>query len=139
MDELLYQKEVFKIPGLGMQVRRELGKGYDGVIFTRTGPRGLSATSMPWPMPAKRHTQSPAKPSSCRRRLSLTLHCWTRFLLKRRPPDKWTECQMKQVLNYLPASKLQLGLLVNFREDSLSWKPVVPSKGAAQRPPGWRK
>ena len=32
---------------------------------------------------------------------------------------------VKQVLNYLAASKLKLGLLVNFGEDSLSYKRVV--------------
>jgi GxxExxY protein len=32
---------------------------------------------------------------------------------------------VKQVLNYLAASKLELGLLVNFGEDSLAYKRVV--------------
>jgi len=32
---------------------------------------------------------------------------------------------VKQTLNYLAASKLRLGLLVNFGEDSLTYKRVV--------------
>jgi GxxExxY protein len=32
---------------------------------------------------------------------------------------------VKQVLNYLAASKLRLGLLVNFGADSLEWKRIV--------------
>jgi GxxExxY protein len=39
-----------------------------------------------------------------------------------------TEAHFKQVLNYLAASKLELGLLVNFGSDSLEWKRVVLSK-----------
>jgi GxxExxY protein len=36
-----------------------------------------------------------------------------------------TDSHVKQTLNYLAASKLNLGLLVNFGEDSLAYKRVV--------------
>jgi GxxExxY protein len=39
--------------------------------------------------------------------------------------EKVTDSHIKQVLNYLAASKLRLGLLVNFGGDSLEWKRVV--------------
>jgi hypothetical protein len=39
-----------------------------------------------------------------------------------------TDAHVKQVLNYLAASKLELGLLVNFGADSLEWKRVVLSQ-----------
>ncbi len=39
--------------------------------------------------------------------------------------EKLSSSQVKQTLNYLTASKLKLGLLVNFGEDSLSYKRVV--------------
>ena len=36
-----------------------------------------------------------------------------------------TDSHLKQTLNYLAASRLKLGLLVNFGEDSLVWKRVI--------------
>jgi GxxExxY protein len=39
-----------------------------------------------------------------------------------------TEAHVKQVLNYLAISKLELGLVVNFGADSLEWKRVVLSR-----------
>lgn len=36
-----------------------------------------------------------------------------------------TNSHIKQTLNYLAASKLRLGFLVNFGEDSLSYKRVI--------------
>ena len=39
--------------------------------------------------------------------------------------EKLTDSYIKQVLNYLAASKLRLGVLVNFGGDSLEWKRVV--------------
>jgi hypothetical protein len=42
--------------------------------------------------------------------------------------ERLTDAHVKQVLNYLAVSKLKLGLLVNFGEDSLAWKRVVLEK-----------
>lgn len=36
-----------------------------------------------------------------------------------------TDSHVKQTLNYLAASKLQLGLLINFGEDSLTYRRIV--------------
>ena len=36
-----------------------------------------------------------------------------------------TDAHVKQVLNYLAASKLRLGLRINFGSDSLEWKRVI--------------
>ena len=39
--------------------------------------------------------------------------------------ESLTKSHIKQTLNYLAASKIKLGLLVNFGEDSLNYKRVV--------------
>jgi GxxExxY protein len=49
------------------------------------------------------------------------------------------EAHVKQTLNYLAASKLKLGLLVNFGEDSLTWRRVVLSKSDDKSPPDLHK
>ena len=48
--------------------------------------------------------------------------------------ERLTDAHLKQVLNYLAVSKLKLGLLVNFGEDSLVWKRVVLEKRSGSRP-----
>ena len=47
------------------------------------------------------------------------------ILFEAKAVEKLTDAHVKQVLNYLAASKLRLGLLVNFGGDSLEWKRVV--------------
>ncbi len=47
------------------------------------------------------------------------------MLFEAKAVEKLTDSHVKQVLNYLAASKLRLGLLVNFGGDSLEWKRVV--------------
>jgi GxxExxY protein len=39
--------------------------------------------------------------------------------------EKPTHSQIKQVLNYLAASRLRIGLLVNFGGDVLEWKGII--------------
>jgi GxxExxY protein len=48
-----------------------------------------------------------------------------KILLEAKAVERLAESHVKQVLNYLAASKLKLGLLVNFGEDSLAYKRVV--------------
>ena len=50
---------------------------------------------------------------------------WDKILLEAKAVEKLTDSHTKQVLNYVAASKLRLGLLVNFGGDSLDWKRVV--------------
>ena len=47
------------------------------------------------------------------------------ILFEGKAAEKLTDAHVKQVLNYLAASKLRLGLLVNFGGDSLEWKRIV--------------
>jgi GxxExxY protein len=53
---------------------------------------------------------------------------WNKILFEAKAVEMLTEAHVKQVLNYLAAAKLALGLLVNFGADSLEWKRVVLSK-----------
>src|SRR5204863_4313572 len=46
---------------------------------------------------------------------------WDKILFEAKAVEKLTDSHVKQVLNYLAASKLRLGLLVNFGGDSLEW------------------
>ena len=50
---------------------------------------------------------------------------WDKILLEAKAVERLADSHTKQVLNYLAASKLRLGLLVNFGGDSLEWKRVV--------------
>ena len=48
-----------------------------------------------------------------------------KIILEAKAIECLTDSHVKQTLNYLAASKLKLGLLVNFGEDSLNYKRVV--------------
>ena len=48
MNELLYKQEVFQLVGLCMEIHRELGKGYDEVIYKDAFVVELSRAGIPF-------------------------------------------------------------------------------------------
>ena len=47
MSELLYKEEVFQLVGLCMEIHRELGKGYDEIIYKDAFAVKLSRAGIP--------------------------------------------------------------------------------------------
>jgi len=67
---------------------------------------------------------------------------WDKILFEAKACECLVEAHIKQVLNYLAASKLKLGLLVNFGENSLTWKRVIRSDTTNTKliePPNFKK
>jgi GxxExxY protein len=106
-----------------MEVHRELGKGYGEVIdkdaleieFNRQ--EVLFARERDFILTYK-NTVLPHK-------YFADFVVMDKIILEAKAIECLTDSHIKQTLNYLAASKLKLGLLVNFGGDSLSFKRVV--------------
>src|ERR1017187_5413271 len=126
MSELLYKDEVFKLVGLCMEIHRELGKGHDEVIYKDALVVELQRGQVPFGRELKYEVTY--KSVVLPHHYYADFVVWDKILFEGKAVEKLTEAHVKQVLNYLAASKLELGLLVNFGGDSLEWKRVVLSK-----------
>jgi GxxExxY protein len=121
--ELLFKEECFQLVGFCMEIHRELGKGHDEVIYKDALVVELSRASIPFSREQKYEVAY--------RGVILPHHYRADFvvsdqiLFEAKAVERLTDAHVKQVLNYLAASKLRLGLLVNFGGDSLEWKRVV--------------
>ena len=123
MDELLYKKEVFQLVGFCMEVHRKLGKGHDEVIYKDALVVELSRAGIPFLR--EKNYEITYKEVILPHYYYADFVVWDKILLEAKAVEKLTDSHIKQVLNYLAASKLRLGLLVNFGGDSLEWKRVV--------------
>src|SRR6266567_3924037 len=95
MSELVYKEEVFQLVGFCMEIHRELGKGHYEITYKEVIlPHYYYADFV----------------------------IWDKILFEAKAVEKLADSHIKQVLNYLAASKLRVGLLVNFGGDSLEWK-----------------
>jgi len=123
MGELIYKAEAFKIIGCCMEVHRELGKGHNEVIYKDA----LEIEFQRQGIPFKREPEF----KLAYKGVILPHHYFADFvvmdkiILEAKAIESLNDSHVKQTLNYLAASKLKLGLLVNFGEDSLTYTRVV--------------
>jgi GxxExxY protein len=123
MSALMYKDEVFQLVGYCMEIHRELGKGHDEVIYKDALVVELSRARVPFSR--EKNYEIVYKEVVLPHFYYADFVVWEKILLEAKAVDKLTEAHLKQVLNYLAASKLQVGLLVNFGSESLEWKRVV--------------
>ena len=123
MTDLLYRDETHQLIGLCMEVHRELGKGHDEVIYKDALVVELSRGSIPFEREKK--FEIAYKGVLLAHPYYADFVIWEKIVFEAKAVEALTDSHVKQVLNYLAASKLRLGLLVNFGADSLEWKRVV--------------
>jgi hypothetical protein len=114
MTEMLYKEEVFSLVGFCMEIHRELGKGHDEIIYKDALTVELERANVPFTRERKYEISYKGV-----------------VLFEAKAVERLTDSHIKQVLNYLAAAKLQLGLLSNFGSDSFEWKRVVLSSRTA--------
>ena len=108
MDDLLYKQEVFQLVGLCMDVHRELGKGHDEIIYKDALVVELSRAGIPFFR--EKNYEITYKGVILPHYYYADFVVWDKILLEAKAAEKLTDSHIKQVLNYLAASKLRLGL-----------------------------
>ena len=123
MSELLYKEEVFQLVGFAWRSHRELGKGHDEVIYKDALVVELTRAGIPFLR--ERNYEITYKGVILPHYYYAGFVACGRILFEAKAIEKLTDSHIKQVLNYLAASKLRIGLLVNFGGDVLEWKRVI--------------
>ena len=123
MSELLYREDTHRLIGLCMEIHRELGKGHDEVIYKDA--LVVEPNRVGVPFARERKYEVNYKGVVLPHFYYADFVISDKILFEVKAAENQTDAHVKQVLNYLAASKLRLGLLVNFGGDSLEWKRVV--------------
>jgi GxxExxY protein len=123
MSELIYKDEAFKIIGCCMEVHRELGKGHDEVIYKDALKIEFKRQGIGFSR--EQEYKLTYKGVILPHNYFADFVVVDKIILEAKAIECLTDSHIKQTLNYLAASKLKLGLLVNFGEDSLNYKRVV--------------
>lgn len=123
MSELLYKEECYRLVGFSMEIHRELGRGLDEVVYKDAMVIELQQAGIPFSREKK--CEISYKKVVLPHHYFADFVIWDKMIFEAKALEKLTDAHVKQVLNYLAAAKLQLGLLVNFGAASLEWKRVI--------------
>jgi len=123
MSELLYREETHRLIGFCMEIHSGLGQRHDEVIYKDALVVELSRADIPFTRENKYEVKHKDVTLPHSNRADFVI--WDKILFEAKAVEQLTDAHVKQVLNYLAASKLRLGLLVNFGADSLEWKRVI--------------
>ncbi|MEO8515028.1 MAG: GxxExxY protein [Ignavibacteria bacterium] len=123
MDKLIYKEESYKTIGCCMEVHKTLGKGFSEIIYKEALEYEFQLNSIPF----TRETPCsvPYKGIVLKKGFNADFIVYEKIVCEIKAIECLTKSDVRQTLNYLAATKLKLGILVNFGEDSLISKRIV--------------
>ncbi len=122
-NKIFYKNESYKIIGICLEVYNILGKGHSEVVYKDALEYEFQQNNIPFSREKQYKIQY--KDIILRHRYFADFVVWDKIILEVKAIEGLTNSNIKQILNYLAASGLKLGLLINFGEDSLIYKRVV--------------
>ena len=123
MEGLVYEDETYEIIGICMDVHKYLGRGHSEVVYKDALEHEFKLAEIDY---------CREKPYKIEYKGVILPHFYVAdfivfdsIILEIKAIEALTRSHTKQTINYLAASKLKVGLLVNFGEDQLKFKRVI--------------
>lgn len=126
MADLIFKDECYAIVGACMEVHRELGPGFLEAIYQEALAIELGIRGIPFEREACLRVHY--KDRLLNKEYFCDFLCYGKIIIECKSVRKLLPDHDAQVFNYLKATKLALGLLVNFGEPSLHYKRIVCSQ-----------
>jgi GxxExxY protein len=124
MAELLYRDEVYTIIGAAMEVYNHLGPGFSEAIYQEA--MELETELRKIPNQPQKDTFILYKGRRLKQFYKPDFPCYDKIIVELKALDRLTSREDAQLLNYLKATRMPVGLLINFgAEKDLEWKRMV--------------
>lgn len=124
MAELLFKDEVYTIIGAAMEVYNQLGPGFGEAIYQDAIE--IEVESRKIPNNPQQDIFVYYKGQKLKSFYKPDLICYEKIVVELKALDRLTSREEAQLLNYLKATGLPVGLLINFGADkNLEWKRMV--------------
>jgi GxxExxY protein len=116
-------ERTYAIIGAAMEVHKHLGKGFLELVYQEAMMLELAARNIPF----TRETQLPIfyKGQKLPTVYRADFICYENIIVELKAIDKLSSVETAQILNYLKATSLPVGLLLNFGGQSLEYKRFV--------------
>ena len=127
MSEILFKQEVFQIIGGCFAVYNDKGHGFLEPVYQDCMEIELEHLSIPFD--AQRELALSYRRRTLRRTYIPDFLCYDKIIVELKAVKEICDEHRAQVLNYLKATGLQLGLLINFgNQRGLQWERIISTK-----------
>jgi GxxExxY protein len=122
--ELIFKDEVYAIMGAAMDVQRELGSGFLEPVYQEAMEMELTQRKIPFE--SQMNIRITYKGETLKKEYIADLICFGKILVELKAQDSLSGKEEAQVLNYLKATGIKVGLVINFgSHPKLEWKRLV--------------
>jgi len=112
MTQLLLKDEVYAVVGAAIEVHRELGDGFYEAVYQEAMEMELASRGIPFE--AQKSLPIYYKGRRLKKEYIADLVCYDQVVVELKALDKLAKKEESQILNYLKATGLRVGLLINF-------------------------
>lgn len=124
MGELILKEEVYAIVGAGIEVHRELGPGFLEAVYQEALEIELREHRIPFE--AQKSLRISYKGKTLNKEYFADLVCFGQIIVELKALGRLSGNEEAQILNYLKATGLRVGVLVNFgSHGKLEWKRFI--------------
>lgn len=124
MTELLFKDEVYAIVGAAMEVHTVLGPGFLEAVYHEA--MEMEEREKGVPFESHKKLKIAYKDRWLTKEYEADQVCYEQIIVELKALDRLTSREEAQLLNYLKATNLRVGLLINFGSiGKLEWRRLV--------------
>lgn len=123
MSDIIFKQESYNIIGAAMEVHKELGAGFVEGIYQEALEMEFARQNIPHLR--EHHLNVFYKGQKLNKHYFADFVCYNQIIVELKALNDFSKNHHAQVINYLKASQMKLGLLINFGSSSLQYKRFV--------------
>ena len=123
MKDLLYAKEIYEITGAAMEVQNELGIGFQEPVYQEALAIELNNRGVPFER--EKELTITYKGIQLEKKYYADFVCYGKIIVELKAVEEINNEHVAQVLNYLHATNIKLGYIINFGQKPLQRKRIV--------------
>ena len=121
--EIIYKEESYKIIGACMEVHKELGNGFLEAVYKKAVE--IIFQEMHIPYEREKELSIQFRSHTLKKKYAADFICYGKIILEIKALSALSSEHEAQVLNYLKATGIKLGILVNFGGKSLTHRRIA--------------